>query len=306
MVAGVALWLMVSEPVTAPVAFGAKAIIIVQLAPTASVCGSVQVDAAIRMVAGDTVVEETISGAVPELVIVTALDGDCTPTGVSPNARVVAFTEAAGAVTVLWAPVPASATVLVVGVALCVMVTFPVRLPVAVGVNTTLTLHCACGAMVAPARQEFTVAEKSLPDNAKALMVNAAEPVLVKVTVWLADVAPRLVEAKVSAAVDKLADGAPATTVAPVPLSASVLVAGVALWAIVSVPLRAPAAVGVNVIDTVQVPAAARLVPDVQVVALMAKSAPLKVVAPNTNAAVPTLVSVTVWAAAVVPTLVLA
>lgn len=84
----------------------------------------------------------------------------------------------------------------------------------------------------------------------------------------------------------------------------TVLVAGDALWATVSVAVRLPEADGVNVTAMVQLAAGAMLAPDVQVLLLTAKSAPEMVVAPSNRATVPELVSVTLCAADVVPTLV--
>ena len=72
---------------------------------------------------------------------------------------------------------------------------------------------------------------------------------------------------------------------------------------IVSVPLRAPAAVGVNVTEIVQLLPAATLLPDVQVLLLMAKSPEIDV-APSVSAAVPVFDKVTVCAVAVEPTFV--
>lgn len=72
-----------------------------------------------------------------------------------------------------------------------------------------------------------------------------------------------------------------------------------ALSVIVTVPVRAPAAVGVKVTEIVQLPPSARLAPQLCV---SAKS-PDAVIEVITRAAVPESVSVTVWAALVVPSI---
>jgi hypothetical protein len=82
-----------------------------------------------------------------------------------------------------------------------------------------------------------------------------------------------------------------------VPLKATAWGEPVALSVTVSVPERTPAAVGANVIESVQLAPAATLVPQVLV---PAKSPDVEIDV-MVSAAVPELVSVTVWAALVVP-----
>lgn len=92
------------------------------------------------------------------------------------------------------------------------------------------------------------------------------------------------------------------TTATPVPDKPNVELAGVALWLTVSVAERAPAALGVKVKITVQLPAAAMLLVDVQVPPVATNSL-LPVDMPDSaSAAVPVLLTVTVCVAAAVPT----
>ena len=70
----------------------------------------------------------------------------------------------------------------------------------------------------------------------------------------------------------------------------------------VNEPDRAPAAVGVKLKLTVQLPDGAMLAPNVQVLLVTPNSALLTDVAPNTKAAVPVLVSVIDWPLVVAPT----
>lgn len=88
-------------------------------------------------------------------------------------------------------------------------------------------------------------------------------------------------------------------TPSPPPLKATVCGEPVTLSVIVTVPVRVPAAVGVKVTEIVQLPPAATLDPQFCV---SAKSTDA-VMEVTDRAAVPGLVSVTVWAALVVPSL---
>jgi len=84
----------------------------------------------------------------------------------------------------------------------------------------------------------------------------------------------------------------------PVPLSATVCGEPVALSLMVSVPVRVPPAVGVKVTETVQLPPAAKLVPQV----LVSVKSPEAVIELIPRAADPEFVRVIVWAALVEPT----
>lgn len=191
---------------------------------------------------------------------------------------------------------------LVDGVALCEMVSVPLRAPAAVGVNVIDTVHDPAAARLVPNVQVLLLMAKSGPERLVAPSSKGAVPELARVTLCVPDVAPTLVDENVSCNADNDAPGEPAGT--PVPVNDTELLAGVALWAIVSVPLRLPAAVGANDTEIVQLADAARLLPEVQVLLPTAKSLPAIAVVPSTNAALPVLVSVTVCAAAVVPTVV--
>jgi hypothetical protein len=75
-------------------------------------------------------------------------------------------------------PVPVRLTVWVVGLALSVMVTTPVLVPVAVGLKVTLRVQLAPAARLEP---QVLVWEKS-PLTAMLVMLRVALPVLLKVT----------------------------------------------------------------------------------------------------------------------------
>ena len=76
------------------------------------------------------------SELVPVLVKVTDFAAAVVPTTVLPKVRLEGFNDTPGAV-----PVPLSVTVCVPPLALSVMVTTPVRVPLAVGVNVTAIVH---------------------------------------------------------------------------------------------------------------------------------------------------------------------
>jgi hypothetical protein len=88
-------------------------------------------------------------------------------------------------------PVPLNAIDCGDPAALSVICTLPVRLPIAVGLNATLSVQLTPAATVAP--QVFPVTIKSLalaPPVATEVMVKGPVPVFFKVTVWLAQVVP--------------------------------------------------------------------------------------------------------------------
>jgi hypothetical protein len=86
-------------------------------------------------------------------------------------------------------------------------------------------------------------------------------------------------------------------TPSPPPLKATVCGEPLALSVIVTMPVRVPAAVGVKVTEIVQLPPAATLDPQL----LVSAKSPDAVIEVTDRAAVPELVSVTVWAALVMP-----
>ena len=196
-------------------------------------------------------------------------------------------------------------TVVVPGETLWLTDRVAVRVPGALGTNLTDTIQFAPGTTVVPTVQVFTVPENSLPEMVIPLTEKFAAPVLVSVHVWVAAATPTVVEGKVSAAADDVAIAEPAGgAAAPVPDSEIVLVAGLALCEIVTDPLRAPTAVGVKLIVSVQLALGATLSPALQVFAVTAKSLALTAVAASTKPTVPELVSVTNCVDAAKPTVV--
>lgn len=174
-----------------------------------------------------------------------------------------------------------------------VIVRVPVRVPLAVGVKVTLIVQLPLTANEAP---QLLVWAKS-PLVAMLVMVSAAVPLLVSVTVCAAEVVPTFWPAKV-----RLAGESPAAGAMPVPLKLAVCGLPAALSVTVNVPLRAPEAVGAKLTLIVQLPPTAKEEPQLFV---WVKS-PLVAILVMESAAVPLLDKVTVCAALLVPTLWLA
>src|SRR5437773_2738130 len=113
-------------------------------------------------------------------------------------------------------PVPDSGAVVGLSLALLLMLTAPVRVPVALWVNRTVTVHDAPTARLA---QVLLSAKSPLAETADTVAV--VVPVLVTVTVCAADEFPTRVPAKARPAGFKLSMGPGAT---PVPDSGTVSV----------------------------------------------------------------------------------
>jgi hypothetical protein len=142
--------------------------------------------------------------------------------------------------------------------ALSVIVTAPVRVPVAVGVNLTLILQLDPTVTDEP---HVLVREKS-PLAAMLLIFSAAVPVFFNVTLFEGLVVPTVCEPKLKVVDDRLTTGS-----VPMPVRLTVCGLPLALSVMVIAPVRVPVAVGVNVTLMVQVPAAATDVPQALVCA---------------------------------------
>jgi len=125
------------------------------------------------------------------------------------------------------------------------------RLPVADGVNVTVTEQVLLGVTVAPVQVSALLAKSPAftPPIVTAEMARLAVPVLVTVSPWAAPVVLRTWLPKLKPRADKLTTGA-----VPVPLKVTVCGLLKALSVKFSGALRLPVADGVNVTLTVQVP----------------------------------------------------
>ena len=142
--------------------------------------------------------------------------------------------------------------------ALSVIVTAPVRVPVAVGVNLTLILQLDPTVTDEP---HVLVREKS-PLAAMLLIFSAAVPVFLNVTLCEGLVVPTVCEPKLKLVDDRLTTGS-----VPMPVRLTVCGLPVALSVTVIVPGWLPVAVGVKVTLMEQFAAAATEAPQVLVCA---------------------------------------
>src|SRR3984885_672517 len=186
-VAGLLLALLVTVrvPVRAPDAVGVNDTDTVQEQPTAMLAQSL-----VWLKSPVTATIETAAAVVPELVTVTVCPAAVEPTTVPAKDRLpgAAFSTGPGAV-----PVPVRLTVLVTPPALIVRV--PVRVPAAVGVNLTLTVHEPLAAIDEPQVLLWLKSPVTAIDE-----TGAAEPVGVgTVTACAALVVPVAAEPKLSA-----------------------------------------------------------------------------------------------------------
>ena len=202
-------------------------------------------------------------------------------------------------------PVPLSVTLCGLPAALSLIVTLAPRLPLADGVKVTLIVQLAPAASVLGLMGQVLVCAKSpafVPATVMLVIVRAAVPLFVSVTDLAALVVPTFWAPKLRLVGFSVTAGAETV---PVPESATLCGLPAALSLIVTLALRLPVAVGENVTLSVQVAPAASVLGLSGQVFVCAKSpalAPLTPMLLIVNAAVPLLVSVTDFAALVVPT----
>ena len=117
------------------------------------------------------------------------------------------------------APLPVSETACGLPEALSVIVSDPVRLPVAVGLNVTVKIQLAAGASCTGGVPHVLVWAKSPESPVRAIIVtfNAADPLFESVTVWAGLVAPTVSFGNVRLVGERVTAGACAT---PVPARA--------------------------------------------------------------------------------------
>ena len=165
-----------------------------------------------------------------------------------------------------------------------------------VGLNVTLTVQLAPAARFAPQVVVLANWPGFVPASAMLLMVIGAVPVLDTVNTWAA-VLVLSDELNVSAVGETELTGE-----TPVPLSETACGLVGSESAIEIVADLAPLAVGLNLTLIVQLPPAARVVPQVVVLVKSAGFVPAKVIAIPVRGVLPALDSLTVLAALVVPT----
>ncbi len=164
--------------------------------------------------------------------------------------------------------------------ALSLMVSVPVRVPVAVGVKVTVIEHTPPAARLLPQLLDW---EKS-PLTVTPEMFNVRGTGFNSFTVCVGLVVLRFWLAKARAVVDNCASGP-----SPVPVRVTVVGPPAALSEIVSTPVRVPAAVGVKVTFMAQEAVVARLLPQL----FVALKSPLALIPPMVRATTPVLDRVT-------------
>ena len=210
-----------------------------------------------------------------------------------PEVRLFVERLATGA---LPTPVPVRVINCGLPAALSKMATEALRLPADAGVKVTLIVQLLSAATEAP---QLLVTVKSLalaPVAAIPAMFNAALPVLFRVTDCAALVVPRFWLGKVRVLVVRLTVG-----LEPVPVRVTICGPPAALSEMVTAAVRLPTAVGVKITLIVQLPCAASELPQVEVSGKSATLAPVTVMLVKVRVALPLLVTVTVWAGALVP-----
>jgi hypothetical protein len=173
-----------------------------------------------------------------------------------------------------------------------VILRVPFRLPVEVGVNVTDKVHDPPAARLVP---QLWLTAKS-PVAAIEVKFRTAVPEFVSFTVWAALVLPTVSAANVRLVGESVTAGAVTTGASPVPVNNTVCGEPIALSVTLTVPVLLPAAVGVNVTESMQDPPPAMLVPQLW---LTAKS-PEAAIEVRFKTALPEFVSVTVCAELVV------
>lgn len=159
-------------------------------------------------------------------------------------------------------PVAVRGTVCGLPVALSVMLTEAVRVPVAVGVKVTLIVQLVATASEPP--HVFVCAKSPLfvPVMAMPAIVNGAVPVLHRLTICAPLVPPTIWPPKLRLAPPSATIGA-----MPVPVSDTICGLPAALSLMVTAPLRIPLSAGVKVTLTVQLAPIPTLVPQLLVCA---------------------------------------
>jgi hypothetical protein len=194
-----------------------------------------------------------VNAAVPVLVITTVCDALVKFKEIEPNDKLVAenVTGAVGAT-----PVPVNAIVCGEPAALSVIVIAAVFAPLAVGPKCPWMVQFAPTARLVPQVLANTNWDAPVPVTAMLVMVSAAVPVLVMVTVCEPLDCPTVTEPKARLAADKVTGG-----VSPVPLSEMLCGESLALSVMVMAAVKAPTAVGAKCPWMLQFAPAARLVP---------------------------------------------
>lgn len=230
-----------------------------------------------------------VTAAVPVLVKVTVCEADAPLIGVDGKVRLlgVMLTETVVAA----APVPLNATVCGELAALSAKLIAAASVPAAAGLKVTVTVQDALTANVVPHVLACENEEAFAPVMLTPETVMLPVPELVRVTAWVADEEPTVVEAKPMPVAESVATEVFAAN--PVPLNATVCGELVALSAKLTAAVNAPVVAGLKVTVTVQEALLARVAPQVLVWENELALVPVMVTPVTVMEAAPELVSVT-------------
>jgi hypothetical protein len=246
-------------PVRVPAAVGVKVTEIVQFAAAARLAPQVFVS----VKSAEAAIDAMFIKALPVFVSVIIWAELVEPTACGANVRRAGVKAATG---VSETPVPVSETTCGDPLALSVMVTWPWRLPAAVGVKVTEIAQFAPAASV---ETHSRWAWKS-PDAVIPVMINDASPEFISVTICAVLVEPMFCAANWSATVESVTSGA-----VPFPVSVIILGDPLASSVIVTLPARLPAIVGVKVTEIAQLELTASVDPQVLLAAKSPEAAML-------------------------------
>ena len=201
-----------------------------------------------------------VTVTVPLFLTVKVCAALCVPTVCAAKVKLVGEKVSCGVV--VFAPVPVRPIDCGEFEALSAMLIEAVRLPVAVGRKVTLIVQLAAAATELPQVLVCVNSARLVPVTVRPVIVRAALPVLVRVTVrtLLATLICWLPKARLVG--DRLTDGA---ALAPMPVRLTECGLPLALSVTVIVPVRVPVAVGVNVTLIEQLALAAKVLPQVVV-----------------------------------------
>ena len=172
---------------------------------------------------------------------------------------------------------------------LSAMETVALLLPIALGLNFSVIVQLLAAPTDEPQLLLWLKSPGFVPPRVTPVMLKAAVPTLVKVTVLAALVTPTLVRGKATLAADNV-------TCVPTPVRLMVCGLPPPLSVMVTLPERVPTTVGVKVTEIVHLAPARTVLPQV----LVSLKSPLAAMLVMLRVVVPVLVSVTVWAALVV------
>ncbi len=290
-----ALSVMVITPVRTPLAVGVNVTAMVQLPETATGDVAEQLVLGSSAKSPEAIRELMVRALLPVLIKVTDCAVAVVPITVLPKVRLEGFSDTPGAV-----PLPVRVMVCVPPLASSLMVTTPVRVPLAVGVNVTAMVHVLATATGDEIEQVVLGSKAKSPLASSAVMVRGLLPELVNVTDCVAAVVPTTVLPKVR--LDGLSEIPGAI---PVPLSATFCVPPLTLSLMVTIPARGPSALGVNVAAMMQLAPAATGVEVEHVELASSAKSPLALMAVIVSEVLPVFVNTTDCAAPVVSTTVL-